>query len=277
MLLGCVMAGAWLLAGNRSADGAPAAPGATTAPATPAAEPEKPKSLTIVVGGKTKEVDTWEYLLSKWEAGGNTMWFILAMSILALAFFLERLVRLRRGTIAPKGLARRADALWQQGDYDGIVRLCQSRPSTLSRIISYIIKHRDNPVGDIHNGCGDIASREMKVHKQFAYPMAIAATISPLLGLYGTIIGMIGAFEKVAVFAGTGDPSHLAEDISLALITTAGGLLVAMPALFLWHMTKVRTDVLATVLEEETNDLISSWKMKSTDSLSTPAVGSVRV
>ena len=85
------------------------------------------------------------------------------------------------------------------------------------------------------------------------------ATVSPLLGLLGTVIGMIGAFDKVAAAGSLGDASLLGGDISKALITTGAGLTIAVPALVLYHYFKSRTNMFGLLLEEEASELISSW------------------
>jgi len=97
------------------------------------------------------------------------------------------------------------------------------------------------------------------------YPLAIVAVLSPLLGLFGTVVGMIESFEVVAVAGTMGDPSLLASSISKALVTTAFGLIVAMPMLFFYHMFKLRTHYLASLLEEEAGTLLNGWLLKKED------------
>ncbi|HBR95694.1 MAG TPA: biopolymer transporter ExbB, partial [Opitutae bacterium] len=102
-------------------------------------------------------------------------------------------------------------------------------------------------------------SREMRLHLQRAYPLAVVATISPLLGLFGTVYGMIGAFESVALAGEMGDPSIMAADIAYALITTAIGLVIAVPALSAYHFFRIRTNMLALGLEGQLSHVISRW------------------
>ena len=109
---------------------------------------------------------------------------------------------------------------------------------------------------------GDIASRELKDHMRRAYPLAVVATISPMLGLLGTIIGMIGAFDKIAMAGSLGDASLLGADIGKALITTGAGLTIAVPALALYHYFRSRVSLYGITLEEEASDLITSWYLE---------------
>lgn len=226
---------------------------APSAAKTAAVRPEEP----LTIEGVKQE------LLRQFRVGGTTNWCILFVSIFGLAFVLERLFRLRRKAIAPAGLAARADALYKEGKVDEVVRLCDGyRHSTLAKIIVFIVRHRANPIDNLNTAIGDIASRDLARHQMLTYPLATVAVLSPLLGLFGTVVGMIEAFETVAVAGTMGDPSLLANSIAKALVTTEFGLIVAMPMLFFYHMFKLRTNYLANLLEEEASGLLNEWLLK---------------
>jgi biopolymer transport protein ExbB len=184
------------------------------------------------------------------------------LSVIGIGFALERIFNLSRKTVAPEGFADQAHALWEKKDYNGLTGFCENNASVLARIVRAIVDHRDCAVADVQTLAGDLGSREMRLHLQRAYPLAIIATLSPLLGLLGTVIGMIGAFDTVAAVGEMGDASILANDIAKALITTAAGLLVGIPALGLYHLFKSRTSSLAVLLEEETSEIINAWMLK---------------
>jgi biopolymer transport protein ExbB len=203
-----------------------------------------------------------EDLRQKFKAGGLVNWFILALSISWLAAVLERVFRLRRGVIAPVGLAAQAGRLWKEGRFDDLQKLCRQRGSTMARVIQFMMEHRANPSQDVNQAVSDIATSDLTIHQMFLYPLAVVATLAPLLGLYGTVIGMIECFETVAVAGELGDPSLLASGISKALVTTAFGLIVAMPSLFFYHMFRLRTNYLANVLDREVTALMSDFFLK---------------
>ena len=140
--------------------------------------------------------------------------------------------------------------------------MCEKHKSTLGRVIQALTKHRDLVNGEISTLASDISSRELKLHLHKAYPLAVAATISPLLGLFGTVYGMIGAFDAVAQAHEMGDPSIMAESISFALMTTAIGLIIAVPSLAAYHYFRTRINIFALTLEEEVNELILNLFMK---------------
>jgi biopolymer transport protein ExbB len=195
------------------------------------------------------------------KQGGKTMIFLLALSVATLSFTLERLVRLRRGVVSPVGLVEDAQELWQQGRYDEIRALCERRPSTLSTIINAFVRHRHCSIQELSMLAGDLAGRDMRAHLQKAYPIAVVATIAPLLGLLGTVVGMIESFEIVAIAGSLGDASLMAGSISKALVTTATGLIIAIPALGLYHFFKTRTHALTMQLEGDVHEVLTSWFM----------------
>ncbi len=205
------------------------------------------------------EVTTGMALLLKLRQGGITMIFLVGLSIFGLAYTIERAVNLRRGVIVPAGFAPQADRLWSAGQFDKLQQLCRQNNSILARMIAVMAAHRTEDPDRIATVTADLAARGLKSHTQRAYALAVVATIGPLLGLLGTVIGMIGAFDKVAAAGSLGDASLLGADISKALITTGAGLAIAVPALALYHFFKTRTSMFALMLEEQASDLMARW------------------
>jgi biopolymer transport protein ExbB len=201
-------------------------------------------------------------LYDKLVQGGWTVGVQLAVSVAGLACVIERFIFLRKARIAPAGLFEYVDALWAQGRFEQIEAVCQQRPSTLSRMIMGLIEHRHGSTADASTVASDIGARELKLHLQKAYPIAVVATIEPLLGLFGTVWGMILAFDKVALIGTMGNAAALSSEIAIALVTTAVGLAIAIPMLALHHYFKSRTAIFAIALEEQVSELISRHMMK---------------
>ena len=233
----------------------------------PATQPELTEptqaETTEVAADEDRELTRGEAFLRKLEQGGLTMVFLAACSVFGLGFTIERLVGLRRGVIVPAGLAEKADKLWRAGKYDEVRDLPRIKPCTLSRMLAAVTRHRHSNMSDVSMIAGDIASRELINHMRRAYPLAIVATLSPMLGLLGTIIGMIGAFDKIAMAGSLGDASLLGADIGKALITTGAGLSIAVPALALYHYFRSRINLYGITLEEEASDLIANWYLET--------------
>ena len=240
-------------------DAQPAAATATNGLAADAAMPGDASAEAVeeeIV--TTEQIEFFEYL----QRGGTTMIFLGLLSVVAVTFTIERLFNLKRGVINPAGLLEQSKALWKQEKYEQIIALCEKTPSILATIITAFVHHRDSSALELSNLAGDIASRNIRTHMQRAYPIAVVATLAPLLGLLGTVIGMIESFEMVAIAGSMGDASVLAGGISKALVTTATGLIIAVPTLGLYHYFRSRTLNHATALEEDVNELQTEWFMR---------------
>lgn len=193
--------------------------------------------------------------------GGIAIPIIIALSVLALSVSIERLVRFRRQFIAPPNLAGRVRHLWRNGDYSDIHSILAKEDSTLARAIDFMVLHREQHFATVSSGVSDIASLELRYHQQKAYSLAIVATVAPIVGLLGTVLEMINAFEAIAFADGMENPALLAGGISMALINTAAGLSIALPALGMHHFLKNRAAFLGLDLEKQINQLLNEWFM----------------
>ncbi|MBI5384983.1 MAG: MotA/TolQ/ExbB proton channel family protein [Verrucomicrobia bacterium] len=214
---------------------------------------------TNAPAGQVKYTSGWG---QKLKEGGTTALVQLGLSVFGAGFIFERFFRLRRRYVVPEGLARRARELWNEGKFAELEKLGETDPSTLARVISFITKNRTSPMLEVSEICGDIVTRELSNHYQRAYPLGIVATLEPLLGLLGMILGMIETFETVALAGALGDATQLASGISEALVTTGLGLAIAIPFLALYHVFKHKTTGFGALLEEEVTNLLSEWLMK---------------
>lgn len=187
---------------------------------------------------------------------GLAMVAIVALSILATAVTIERLFHFRKVAIVPDNLAEQVEPLWQARDFERIRDLLGTSDSTLSRIIGFMVDHRQEGAAAISDSTGDIASMELRHHQHKIYALAVVATVAPIVGLLGTVLGMIESFHVIAFAGGMGNPALLAGGISKALVNTAGGLSVALPALCMHHFFKNRIAVYGLELEKKVNRLI---------------------
>ncbi len=191
--------------------------------------------------------------------GGWVVGVQLAGSVIAACYAIERFRRLRRDRIAPAGFADEADRLWRAGRHDELIALCDRRPSTLARIVRFLVLHRANPIADLSRAVSDLGGREIRRHIQKAYPLAVIGMLEPLLGLLGTVVGMMETFAAVANAGALGDASVLAHGISKFLICTGTGLFIAVPCLVLYHHFKLKSAALAYALEEDVDRLMHGW------------------
>jgi biopolymer transport protein ExbB len=190
--------------------------------------------------------------------GGAAVLVTLGLSILFLAVTMERLRNLRARAVRPRDLLATVQPLWAEGRFDAIEKLlAEQGGSTLARVIGCLLEHRHERHEVISRLASDLASMELRRHQQKAYALAIVATVAPIVGLLGTVLGMVDAFNVIAYSDGMGNPALLAGGISKALINTAAGLIVALPALGMHHYFKHRLATLGLALEEDINSLIN--------------------
>lgn len=214
-------------------------------------------------GAEAPRVVTMPSWGEKLKAAGATGMVQMGLSVFGASFIFERLFRLRRKHIAPQGLSMKARELWSAGKFEELEQLGVNQPSTLARVISFIAKNRRAPMTEVSEICGEVVSRELSGHYQRAYPLGVVASLAPLLGLLGMILGMIKTFETVALAGSLGDPTQLAAGISEALVTTGLGLAIAIPFLALYHVFKYRTTYFGAQLEEEVTGLLATWLLRS--------------
>ncbi len=206
-----------------------------------------------------------EYLSYTFEVGGITMYALLALSIVGLGFAIERFARLHRKNFITPGLVDEARSLQIKGEFQALVELAQSKNSGLARGIEAIVPYLHESVDEVRTIASDVLSAEVRAHQRRVQPQAAIATLAPLLGLFGTVVGMMGAFENFRMLGETGDPTVFAGDISKAMVTTATGLVVAMPALALNYILKNRTNALGDSMAMELSQLISEWCLERRD------------
>jgi biopolymer transport protein ExbB len=230
-----------------------------TNPATPPPESQDVQTNQEKEATDSDEpVSEGEAFLAKLAEGGRTMLLLLLCSIVALGCAVERFVNQRKDRIAPDGLVAKAREHWARGSFSKIEELGQEG-NTLGRMLGAIARYRNSGVERVSTIAGDIASRDLKRHLQNAFPLAVVATISPLLGLFGTVIGMIGAFDKIELMGELANPSAFGGDIGKALITTGAGLAIAIFALALYHWFKSRITAFGLELEERVSMVIADW------------------
>jgi biopolymer transport protein ExbB len=188
----------------------------------------------------------YERVQTLWQlflAGGLLMWPIVAMSLVVVTFGLERLVALRRSRFVPRKLRDGIAALAKPGPFDPrkAYRLCQQFPSALADVLTAMLEKLGRPIPEIERAAEVVKDREASRLYANIRPIALAVTVTPLLGLLGTVQGMILAFYTTATLdAGANRAAELAQGIYVALITTFAGLCVAIPAAMIAHWLEGR-------------------------------------
>jgi biopolymer transport protein ExbB len=183
-------------------------------------------------------------------AGGWLMLPIILCSVVAMAIIIERLWTLRQSRVVPENLVSQVWKLHSDGQMtpDNITALKASSP--LGCILSSGLINREHSREIMKEAIEEVGRQVVHDLERYLNTLGTIASISPLLGLLGTVIGMIKVFSAITL-VGVGDPTVLAGGISEALITTAAGLSVAIPTLMFHRYLSGKVERLVVVMEEE--------------------------
>lgn len=182
-------------------------------------------------------------------AGGPVMVPIALCSVVALATFFERLWSLRRERVVPSAFCVELIELVRQERFADAVTLCRKRDVAISRVLEVALEARGEARSLIKERVEEVGRREAAELERYVPVLGTIASISPLLGLLGTVGGMILTFAVIEE-QGVGEVSALAGGISQALITTFAGLSVGIPAVVANRFLLARVDSLVIDLEE---------------------------
>ena len=191
------------------------------------------------------------------EAGGWLMLPIIGCSLLAVAIAGERIWTLHRSRIVPDGLVAEVWSAFRNGLLDRDALRDLRRNSPLGRVLAAGIQSSQQPRTEMMDSVEDAGRHEAHLLERYLNTLGTIAAITPLLGLLGTVIGMIKVFAAITA-QGLGDPTALAGGISEALITTAAGLSVAIPSLIAYRYFRGLVDQLVVEMEQEALRLVDA-------------------
>lgn len=188
--------------------------------------------------------------------GGILMWPILGCSVVALAIAIERFIALRRASIDTREFMDTMRQVLRQNRVQEAIEICDETDAPISRIMKAGILKYNRSKEDIREALEDAAHLEIPRLERYLSALATCANISPLLGLLGTVAGMIKAFAQIQNKRGQVSPADLAEGISNALVTTAAGLSVAIPALVIYNYFVTRVENMTLEMEISSSELV---------------------
>ncbi len=190
--------------------------------------------------------------------GGYVMYPIIICSIVSLAIFLERWYVLRHSQERVEKYLRSIKKAVSQRDWELVVDISKKNQSPPARIIlSGVRKYFQGLVREVREAMEDIAMQELPVYEKRLSTLSVIASISPLLGLLGTVTGMIRTFNVISV-VGVGKPAEMAGGISEALITTAAGLIVAIPTVLAHHYLSNLADKITNEIDRACTEVVEA-------------------
>lgn len=187
--------------------------------------------------------------------GGMFMYPIIFCSVVALAVFIERLWILRRKHIIPDEFIHQVRELLRKQKISEAIFLCQNDESSIAKIFLAGLRSAQKGMWLVKEAIEERGSREAQILEKNVGILSTIANLTPLLGLLGTVSGMIKTFNAISVH-GIGNPAPLAGGIAEALITTATGLCVAIPTLVCYRFLKDKANSLIFEMEENSIKLV---------------------
>jgi len=177
------------------------------------------------------------------------------LSMVALAIIIERLWILRRGNFLQAATVQTLSGLLAGGKYRGAVDYCRRHPGPFTDLVTALVENRNAPYEELKEILEDTGRLQLMGLQRGLPALATIVAGAPLLGLLGTVIGMIKIFAVVAT-AGSGITEQLSSGISQALITTATGLVIAIPALFTHSYLESRAVMILSEIEGQILDFL---------------------
>lgn len=191
---------------------------------------------------------------------GPLMYPILACSVLLVTFTLERLVSLRRSRVIPRPFVRRFLQQLRDGELDReqALQLCEENRSPVAQVFAGAVRKWGRPGVEVEQSVIDNGERATNGLRRYLRVFYGIATVGPLLGLMGTVLGMIQTFNVIAVADALGRPELLAGGIAKALLNTAGGLAIAIPASIFYVFFVSRVDRLVIEIDTLAQEVVNS-------------------
>ena len=211
--------------------------------------PNDGATATDAIGGEGEEAEGAGWLqtpefITKIMSGGWLMLPLAVCSLVVLTLSFERLIALRRGRVIPRPFVRRFTECVEDGvlSYDEATELCKEFDCPVSEVFRAALRRWGRPMFEIEQAVMDAGDRVSDGLKKYLRVFHAISNVAPLIGLLGTVIGMISAFEVISDQQSIGRPETLASGISVALMTTAGGLSVAIPAYLAYMYFSSKSD-----------------------------------
>jgi len=204
-----------------------------------------------------EEINLWQVMLS----GGPVMIPLGILSVIAVMLILVYLFTMRRGAVVTKRYMATADALLRKRDYLGLLAISNRHREAVARVmqrtLDFVTQHPEATLADAREIAETEGTRQAAALNQRITYLADIGTIAPMLGLFGTVLGMIKSFSVVASDIVASRPIMLAEGVSEALVTTATGLVIGIPAMAAYSFFRGRAQSLIAELEAASTQLMA--------------------
>jgi len=234
--------------------------------ATPATGPSDPATTTDAA----RRESLWGVIFSGGPIGVLIVLVLVVLSVASLALAIEHLMTIRQSVLMPPGLADEVRNQLTAGKLAAADAACRQQPSFLSFVLRAALAETEGGWPAVEKALEDAtAEQAARLFRKIEY-LSVIGNIAPMIGLLGTVIGMIFAFQEVAESQGAARAAQLAEGIYTALVTTVGGLLVAIPSLALFAVFRNRVDQLVAEASYAALHALSPLKRRTAPTTTAP-------
>ena len=203
-------------------------------------------------------------LLSVINSGGTIAWIIVALGALAALLIILRIFFLRGASASTGKVDKVVGGLVEQGKLDEALKACKRLKGSTSNVVASALRNLDRDREHIEDIVSEQILHESAHLNRFGTFIIVIAAVAPLLGLLGTVTGMISTFDIITEF-GTGDPKLLSSGISIALVTTEVGLAVAIPALIFGNLLSGWAESIKDDMEKAALHVMNRYKGRPTE------------
>ena len=209
------------------------------------------------VTGGTTQISYFEWFIKK---GGVIGWLLIAIDVASWALIIEHFITIRRPNILPDPIRGQIDQMVDEKRYREVIEYTSSEPSMLSYVVHQSLAEAAHGYAAMERALEEATEeRTTKLLRKIEL-LNIIGNVSPMMGLLGTVYGMIKVFSKIVEQKGTVDPGELAGGVGTALVTTFWGLIVAIPALAVYAVMRNRIDALASEATMFGQEIISTFR-----------------
>lgn len=226
--------------------------------------------LTLVIGitatmvfaaeeGAAEPALRQQTLLDTINAGGTIGYIIMLLGVVALALSIENFLSMRRAVVMPPLVLADVEECFEKEEYEQAITICEEQPTFFTNVVAAGLGRVSSGYAQMEEAMADASDEASTKLQQKLGLLNLIANIAPMLGLLGTVQGMISAFQKIAM-SGAPRPDELANSIQLALVTTAQGLIVAIPIMCIHLFLKNKVQKMVLEVGAVKNELMARFK-----------------
>jgi len=200
--------------------------------------------------------------------GSAMIWFLIALSVVNIALIVTLAMRNRRSAILPIAFANRLRDMAASGRGDEAATLARAEASDFSRMLSTGVRHHDRGLPAMVRVVEQTSEELVVARFRSIETLNVLGQVAPMIGLFGTVYGMIMAFRSLAATAGSADPMVLAGGIGTALVTTFWGLFIAIPALAAYAAIRNKVDSVSTEATRRVEEMLDDYTSEDSSAAS---------